>query len=52
MLPSSIPSAWENLSECLIQIRQRFPTTMIILGGDFNYPEVDWVSGSLVWSLM
>ena len=46
--PNSTPSVWEDLSECLIQIRQRFPTTMIILGGDFNCPGVDWVSGSLV----
>ena len=45
--PNSTPSVWEDLSECLIQIRQRFPTTMIILG-DFNCPGVDWVSGSLV----
>ena len=33
--PNSTPTVWE---ECLIQIRQRFPTTMIILGGDFNCP--------------
>jgi len=46
--PNSTPSVWEDLSECLIQIRQKFSTTIIILGGDFNCPGMDWPSGSLV----
>ena len=46
--PNSQSSVWDELSESLTQGRQKFPTTMIILGGDFNCPGVDWLSGSLM----
>ncbi|XP_065911045.1 uncharacterized protein [Dysidea avara] len=46
--PNSPSSVWDELSESLTQVRQKFPTTMIVLGGDFNCPGVDWSSGSLM----
>ena len=46
--PNSPSSVWDELSESLTQGRQKFPTTMIVLGGDFNCPGVDWSSGSLM----
>ena len=43
--PHSPISIWEKLSECIQQIQQMFPDAVLILGGDFNSPGIDWSSG-------
>ena len=50
--PHSPASIWEELSECVQQIQQMFPDTVLILGGDFNCPGIDWCSGDLTESYL
>jgi len=47
--PHSPVSIWE---EYIQQIQQIFPDTVLILGGDFNSPGIDWSSGCLTESYL
>jgi len=43
----SPPTIWEDLTVCVSQIQQRFPESVILLGGDFNRPGIEWFSVTL-----
>ena len=40
-------SIWDDLAQCLSQIRLKFPKATILLGGDFNCPGIDWSTSML-----
>ena len=40
--PHSPKTIWNDLSQCLSQIRHKFDNAVILLGGDFNCPGIDW----------
>ena len=48
--PHSPVSVWDNLAQCVCQLRQKFPDILLLLGGDFNCPGIDWCSGNLTES--
>ena len=43
----SPPTIWEDLTVCVSQIQQRFPESVILLGGDFNCAGIEWFSVTL-----
>jgi len=43
---------WDNLAQCVSQIRYKYPDTPLILGGDFNCPGIDWSTGNLTESYL
>ena len=45
--PHLPPSILDNLRDSLQYIRSQFPGAKIILGGDFNFPGIDWSTGTL-----
>ena len=45
--PSSPTSALDDLNDSLGHIKLQFPSTNIILGGDFNCPGIDWHTETL-----
>ena len=47
--PHSPVSVWGNLAQCVCQLRQKYPD-LVLLGGDFNCPGIDWCSGNLTES--
>ena len=46
--PHSPETIWNDLSQCLSQLRHKFANAVLLLGGDFNCPEIDWSTGLLV----
>ena len=46
--PHSPETIWNDLSQCLFQIRHKFANAVLLLGGDFNCPGIDWSTGLLV----
>lgn len=42
--PDSPQEFVENLNDSLSAIQDKYPSSPIILGGDFNYPAIDWQS--------
>ena len=45
--PHSPPTIWEDLTACVSKIQQQFPESVILLGGDFNCPGIEWFSVTL-----
>ena len=50
--PQSPVSVWDDLACCVGQLRQQFPGTTLLLGGDFNCPGIDWNTGNLIDSYL
>ena len=50
--PQSPVSVWDDLAGCVSQLRQQFPGTTLLLGGDFNYLGIDWNTGNLTDSYL
>jgi len=50
--PQSPVHIWDDLAHCVSQIRNRFPDTALLLGGDFNCPGIDWSTGNLTDSYL
>ena len=46
--PHSPETIWNDLSQCLSHIRHKFANAVLLLGGDFNCPGIDWSTGLLV----
>ena len=46
--PHSPETIWNDLSQCLSQIRHKFANAVLLLGGDFNCPGIDRSTGLLV----
>lgn len=40
--PDSNSEFPELLGDAIEQVTQKFPNSLLFLGGDFNYPEIDW----------
>ena len=50
--PHSPESIWDDLAQCLSQIRLKFPKATILLGGDFDCPGIDWSTSMLTDSYL
>ena len=48
--PNSPPSVPDDLPDSVQQIQRQFPNAIILLGGDFNIPGIDWTLCSLTCS--
>ena len=45
--PHSADTVLDDLQSCFVEIKQRYPSAQIILGGDLNCPGIDWEHGTL-----
>ena len=45
--PHSADTVLEDLQSYVVEIKRRYPSAQIILGGDFNCPGIDWEHGTL-----
>ena len=50
--PNSPANIWDELSLCVQQIQEQFPDAILLLGGDFNCPGIEWPTGSLTDSYL
>ena len=46
--PHSSDTILDNLQSSIDTIKQKYPHTQIILGGDFNCPGIDWENSTLI----
>ena len=46
--PHSPLSIWNELSHSVQQIQYQFSNAIILLGGEFNCPRIEWSSNSLI----
>ena len=48
--PDIVDTVLEDPESSLVSVKQKYPKALIILGGDFNCPSIDWQHGTLTES--